>query len=165
MRVIEAGRFWILVVMTLVLGACASPRPTEIRLGPETRGNDRADSKRTADLNPETNTRGLVVYFESEGVDILQSSQANVQMQGEYLLAHPEKRAVLEGHTDERGSAEYNMALGERRAQVVARMLRQLGVSQNQMRLVSFGEEKPVASGHDESVWQKNRRVEFNYQK
>ena len=96
-------------------------------------------------------------------VDILQNYQTKVQVQGEYLLAHPEKRVLLEGHTDERGSAEYNVALGERRAQVVARILRQLGVSQNQLQIVSYGKEKPAVLGHEESAWQQNRRVEFRY--
>lgn len=70
-------------------------------------------------------------------------------------------RVVLEGHTDERGTREYNMALGERRAQAVQRYLVLQGVSPSQLEIVSYGEERPVADGHDESSWSLNRRVEL----
>ncbi len=69
--------------------------------------------------------------------------------------------AVIEGHADERGSEEYNLALGERRAESVRRYLSALGVPSSQMRIVSYGESKPAVAGHDESAWQYNRRAEF----
>lgn len=70
------------------------------------------------------------------------------------------QRVVLEGHTDERGTREYNMALGERRAKAVQRYLVLQGVSPAQLELVSYGKERPVATGHDEQSWAQNRRVE-----
>jgi peptidoglycan-associated lipoprotein len=70
----------------------------------------------------------------------------------------------LEGNTDERGSPEYNIALGEQRAKSVAGMMKVQGVSENQLNIVSYGEEKPAAFGSDESAWEKNRRVEIVYQ-
>jgi peptidoglycan-associated lipoprotein len=81
-----------------------------------------------------------------------------------YLVAHPGQRVVMEGHGDERGSREYNIALGEQRAKSVASMLRVQGVGDNQLDVVSYGEEKPAAFGHDEASWELNRRVELVYQ-
>ena len=70
---------------------------------------------------------------------------------------------TIEGHADERGSREYNLALGERRAQGVARLFSLLGVAKSQQQIVSFGEERPTSLGHDESAWRFNRRVELLY--
>ena len=72
---------------------------------------------------------------------------------------------TLEGHADERGTREYNIALGERRGQAVRGLLTLLGVSDGQVRTVSFGEERPAAFGHDERTWWQNRRVELNYER
>jgi len=80
-----------------------------------------------------------------------------------YLSSHGNQRIVLEGHGDERGSREYNIALGEQRAKSVANMLKVQGVSESQIDVVSYGEEKPAAFGHDESSWELNRRVEVVY--
>jgi peptidoglycan-associated lipoprotein len=80
-----------------------------------------------------------------------------------YLLDHPEASVTLSGHTDERGSREYNIALGERRAESVKRLLLARGVSAQQVNVVSYGEEKPAVAGHGEEAWSKNRRVAFNY--
>jgi peptidoglycan-associated lipoprotein len=71
------------------------------------------------------------------------------------------KKMVIEGHTDERGGREYNLALGQRRAEAVARSLMLLGVSDSQIEAVSFGKERPVNDGHDEAAWAKNRRAEL----
>ena len=104
-----------------------------------------------------------VIYFASDSDDILPASQPVVAVHAEYLAAQGERRAVLEGHADERGSAEYNIALGERRAKSVERLMRLQGVGGDQLRIVSYGEEKPAVSGHEESFWQQNRRVEIVY--
>jgi peptidoglycan-associated lipoprotein len=81
----------------------------------------------------------------------------------QYLLAHPGQRISLEGHADERGSREYNIALGEQRSKSVAGMMKAQGVSESQLDIVSFGEEKPAAFGSDEASWELNRRVEVVY--
>ena len=81
----------------------------------------------------------------------------------QYLAEHPGQRVILEGHADERGSPEYNVALSEQRAKSVARTLAVQGVSRSQMELVSYGEEKPVAMGHDNDSFALNRRVEIVY--
>ena len=84
-------------------------------------------------------------------------------LEGIALVANPQARLRLEGHTDERGSREYNIALGERRAESVQRALLLRGVPRQQVTVVSYGEESPVAYGSGESAWSQNRRVEFNY--
>jgi peptidoglycan-associated lipoprotein len=80
-----------------------------------------------------------------------------------FLATRPAVQIVLEGHTDERGTREYNIALGQNRAEVVKRTLLLYGVRPSQIRLISYGEEKPAVMGHSESAWAKNRRVELRY--
>jgi peptidoglycan-associated lipoprotein len=89
--------------------------------------------------------------------------RAIIQAHADYLAQHPTVKVTLEGHTDERGSREYNIGLGERRAKAVAEMMKLMGVSADQISTVSYGEERPAALGHDESAWHLNRRVEIVY--
>lgn len=102
-----------------------------------------------------------VIYFEFDSSDITAEGQAVVQRYGSYLKANPAARVRLEGHADERGTREYNVGLGERRAKAVQAALTALGVSDNQLSIVSYGEERPVDPGHDEAAWAKNRRVQL----
>lgn len=104
-----------------------------------------------------------VIYFDYDSDDVLPEYRPVVAAHAEYLATHGGQTAVLEGHADERGSSEYNIALGERRAKSVERTLRLQGAGEGQLQVVSFGEEKPAASGHDETAWQGNRRVEIVY--
>lgn len=104
-----------------------------------------------------------VVYFQYDSYEVLPEYQSVVSSHANYLASHPEQNVVLEGHADERGSPEYNVALGEQRAKAVLRMMQLQGVTGGQVQLVSFGEEKPTTYGHDESSWQQNRRVEISY--
>lgn len=103
------------------------------------------------------------VYFAFDSNVVDAANRAIVEENAAYLSANPQAKATLEGHTDERGTREYNLALGERRAQSVERMLRVLGISGNRVSAMSYGEEKPAAMAHDESAWRLNRRVEFIY--
>lgn len=88
----------------------------------------------------------------------------SVNAQAEYLKSHSGARVLIAGHTDERGSREYNVALGEHRANTVADILRMAGVGRQQVRVVSYGKERPANLGHDESSHAQNRRVEFTYE-
>lgn len=88
----------------------------------------------------------------------------SVNAQADYLKTHPGAQVLLAGHTDERGSREYNVALGEHRANTVADILRMAGVSRQQVRVVSYGKERPANYGHDEGSHAQNRRVEFTYE-
>ncbi len=89
---------------------------------------------------------------------------ASVHAQANYLRSHPSARILLAGHTDERGSREYNVALGERRANHVAQIILMAGVSREQVRVVSYGKERPANLGHDEESHAQNRRVELTYE-
>ncbi|MHB1586797.1 MAG: peptidoglycan-associated lipoprotein Pal [Acidiferrobacteraceae bacterium] len=86
-----------------------------------------------------------------------------VKENANYMLAHPNKHVRLEGNTDERGTEEYNLALGWRRARTVKSMMEVLGVPANRMSTISYGKDRPVAMGHNRAAWAKNRRVDFDY--
>jgi peptidoglycan-associated lipoprotein len=104
-----------------------------------------------------------VVYFDFDRSDVREEDRPVVEAHAAYLAANPGTPVILEGHADERGSREYNLALGERRAISVRQLMAVLGVSNDQVQVVSFGEEKPANEGHDESAWTLNRRVELTY--
>ena len=104
-----------------------------------------------------------VIYFDFDSSVIKAEFKDVIIAHGNYLAGHPEAAVVLEGHADERGTREYNIALGERRAKAVEKLLTVQGVAPNQIQVISFGEERPVALGHDESAWSLNRRVEILY--
>ena len=104
-----------------------------------------------------------VVYFDFDSSDIKQEYRAVLEAHAGYLGNNPAATVTLEGHADERGSREYNIGLGEERANTVRRLMGLLGASDQQLRTVSYGEERPAAQGHEESAWQLNRRVEIDY--
>ena len=89
---------------------------------------------------------------------------SSVHAQAEYLKSHPNARVLIAGHTDERGSREYNVALGEHRAHTVSEIMRMDGVSRQQIRVVSYGKERPAYLGHDEAAHAQNRRAELTYE-
>ena len=105
----------------------------------------------------------LVVYFDYDAADILPEFNALLQAHGQFLARNPNSQLRLEGHADERGSREYNIGLGERRAQAVRRVLTLQGAAQSQLTTVSYGEERPAQSGSDDEAWRLNRRVELVY--
>jgi peptidoglycan-associated lipoprotein len=104
-----------------------------------------------------------VVYFDFDSTDIKGQGTDVVAAHAKYLGTNPSARVRLEGHTDERGSPEYNIGLGERRAQAVRHALLLQGAADAQITTVSYGEERPAVAGHDEAAWAKNRRVEIVY--
>jgi len=104
-----------------------------------------------------------LIYFDYDKSDIKVEYRTLLEAHARYLAANPQFRARLEGHADERGSREYNLALGERRAYSVQRMMTIYGSSAGQMDMFSYGEEKPMRAEHSESAWSENRRVEIVY--
>jgi peptidoglycan-associated lipoprotein len=113
--------------------------------------------------NPNSPLATRIIYFDYDSDVIMDQYHSAVEAHAAYLTKHPGTVMTLDGHTDERGSREYNLALGERRALAVRRQISALGANGNQVRTVSYGEERPASTGHDESAYGKNRRVEINY--
>ena len=115
--------------------------------------------------NPSSPLATRTIYFDYDSSEIKSDFQESILAHGQYLAEHPDAVVTLEGHSDERGSREYNIGLGERRAQAVRRLLLFQGAADKQVKVVSYGEEKPVAEGHDESSYSQNRRVEIVYKR
>lgn len=105
-----------------------------------------------------------VFYFDFDKSIVRPESREALAKHAQFLVNNPDARVVLEGHADERGTREYNMALGERRAKAISRYLTIQGVAASQIETVSFGEEVPVAFGSNSDAWQLNRRVEVRYE-
>jgi peptidoglycan-associated lipoprotein len=103
---------------------------------------------------------GSVVYFDFDRDEVKPEFMSVIKAQAASLAGNA-KKVTLEGHADERGTREYNLSLGERRAKSVAEVLKANGITADRIKLVSFGEDRPAVEGHDESAWSKNRRVEF----
>ncbi|MDH3713260.1 MAG: peptidoglycan-associated lipoprotein Pal [Gammaproteobacteria bacterium] len=119
---------------------------------------------RDAITDPSSALAQKIVYFDFDQSVIREEFVDVIAAHGRYLATYPDVNVRLEGHTDERGSREYNIALGERRSVSVRRQLLLQGVDANQMEVISYGEELPAALGHDEEAWGQNRRVEIVYQ-
>lgn len=114
---------------------------------------------------PGASIENRVVYFEFDQSDIEDPYRELLAAHASYLAANPGARVRLEGHADERGSREYNIGLGERRAQAVRNLLLLQGASAAQLSTVSYGEERPAVLGSDEEAWSLNRRVELAYER
>lgn len=113
--------------------------------------------------NPNSPLATRIFYFDYDSSEVRSDYMPVLAAHAQYLINHPSAHARLEGNTDERGTREYNLALGERRARAVKQILLLKGVPTNQVTTVSYGEEKPAVSGHTEAAWSKNRRVVLVY--
>lgn len=113
--------------------------------------------------DPDSPLAKRIIYFDFDSDQVKADSLETVNAHAQYLANNPQQKTRLEGHGDERGSREYNLALGERRAQTVRRLLQLQGVLDDQIEIISYGEELPAAPGHDERSWALNRRVEIVY--
>jgi peptidoglycan-associated lipoprotein len=99
------------------------------------------------------------IYFDTDKYDVDAQDQQALSKQAQWLLQYPAKRATIEGHSDERGTREYNLALGERRANAAKNYLISLGVDPSRVSTISYGKERPIALGSDEQAWAQNRRA------
>ena len=116
-------------------------------------------------LNPQTGMAlGRIVYFAYDKAVLPPESLALLELHANFLRNNPDRRVLIDGNTDERGTREYNLALGERRADSVRTFLVSVGVRRSQVDTVSYGEERPADPGHDEAAWAKNRRAILVYQ-
>ncbi|MEO8104539.1 MAG: peptidoglycan-associated lipoprotein Pal [Betaproteobacteria bacterium] len=170
--------------VALLLSACASKEPpkdirVEDRSPPVTsttttgttpttqgtQGQQAGQSRPSIDplKDPNNLLSKRVIYFDFDKDAVKPEFTALVQAHASYLGQNRNRKVRLEGHADERGSREYNMALGQRRADAVRKATTVLGVGNERMETISFGEDKPKSSGHDEAAWAQNRRVEIVY--
>lgn len=170
MRVVQLA---LIVMSAVVLSGCPKkPQtlpdsgPAPAQTGANTSGSTGADvsgsglSADQAAIQALQRT-GTIIYFDYDKADIKPEFLAIVTAHAQYLNANPQRKLRLEGHSDERGSREYNIGLGERRAQSVRRALLLQGVNETQLTTVSYGEERPAVQGSDEAAYAKNRRVEL----
>lgn len=163
------SRLFVLISIASIafLTACSSTKLDESATGDLT-GKAVATSSVAPVLADHLNPNSLIskersVFFDYDQFVVKGQYQALIERQGKYLAANPSLSVRLEGNADERGGREYNLALGQKRAEAVARALKVYGVADKQVEPVSFGSEKPFAQGHDEQAWAQNRRVDFAY--
>ena len=121
------------------------------------------DINNSATVLSAANNLQAVVYFDFDSSEITSQSASVLSQHASLLSSNPGAGVLIAGHTDERGSREYNMALGERRAQAVSSYLTAQGAASNNIQVISYGEERPAAAGNDESAYSQNRRAELSY--
>ena len=126
---------------------------------------DEYHAKGQADLDKALEQlRNVSVFFEFDSAQLTKDAQEKLGTVADILVKHPELKVRIEGNADERGSGQYNLALGQRRADSAKKYLDNLGVKTEQITAISFGSEKPKATGHDEEAWKQNRRDDLNAQ-
>jgi peptidoglycan-associated lipoprotein len=161
----------------LVLAACGSSvklndnKPAiEERTGttPSTADARSVAPMTTGSTDPLNDPKGILakrsIYFDFDSYIVKEEFKPVVEAHAKYLVANKSRKVVIQGNTDERGGREYNLALGQKRAEAVRKSLSVLGVPESQMEAVSFGKEKPKAQGNDEAAWAENRRADIVYQ-
>jgi peptidoglycan-associated lipoprotein len=155
------------VAGALALSACQRRAPEELPPPPQTpTGPTTPATPPQAGVVPGTQAHFAqtmagrdVIYFDTDRYNIDSEDQASLQQQANYLRQYPNIRATIEGHADERGTREYNLALGERRANAAKNYLVSLGIPSERLTVVSYGKERPVALGSNEAAWAQNRRA------
>jgi len=160
-----------------VLSACSSPKLQEtpvVEKAPVAEAAPPADTSRdirpveTGNVDPLNDPKGVLanrsVYFDFDSFAVRADGKPVVENHSAYLTKNNGRKVLIQGNTDERGGTEYNLALGQKRAEAVRRAMNTLGVSDGQLEAVSLGKEKPKATGHDEAAWAENRRADIVYQ-
>ena len=158
------------IVLLNLLAACASNKPADTAAAPaaatpSTRSVDAGATMSDPLNDPNSMLAKRSVYYPFDVSAVQDADKPVVQAHAKYLSEHANRKTRLEGNADERGSNEYNLALGQRRADGVKKMLVLGGAKAGQLESVSYGEEKPKAAGHDEASWSQNRRTDLNYAK
>jgi peptidoglycan-associated lipoprotein len=166
------------LLLASLLAACAGP---EVKEAPKAAVEERSPAakaaepaaqpqpmeKKAVEVSPLKDPANILskrsVYFDFDKYDVKDEYKPMIEAHAKYVKEHGDTRVTLQGNTDERGSREYNIALGQRRAESVKKMMTVLGVADRQIETVSFGEEKPRATCHDESCWKENRRTDIVY--
>jgi peptidoglycan-associated lipoprotein len=182
MEMFDSKSLGALAIAATLLGACSStpvnppagvaavPSATERAAAPgsPSAAAQPASTVATVTLPAHLDARSTIstqrsVYFDFDEFTVKDEFAPLLTVHGKYLAAHPELALKIEGNTDERGGSEYNLALGQRRAEAVLRALQIYGVNVKRIEAVSWGEERPKAAGHDEAAWAQNRRADLQY--
>ena len=167
--------FAVLIMFTFALlmgGSCGGkeeiPDDLPVITEPEINPADTMTKEPAVDTPPEVEPLKSgdfsPVYFDFDKYNIRSDARTALEYNAELLKQYPGKNILIEGHCDERGTVEYNLALGERRDKAVKDYLAQLGINKVRMETISYGKERPVDLGHNEIAWQKNRRAAFQVQ-
>lgn len=173
----------LLAAAALILSACTTTVPEDTNAGANGNGNSSnstnvSNNPNITTTNPGRNTQGSIypeltdprsvlskrsVYFDFDSYVVQPQYVALVQAHADFLKSHKDARILIQGNTDERGSSEYNLALGQKRADAVRKNMMLLGIPESQIESVSLGKEKPKNFGHDEEAWAENRRADILY--
>jgi peptidoglycan-associated lipoprotein len=174
-----------LLAMTLLVVGCGPKRPPAVATAPGGTGSSSRSSATGAqpvdegpDVRPLENEGALGsdmlsdangeggpladIHFELDGVDLGDEARSTLDQHAQWIQAHPTAKVRVEGHCDERGTVEYNLALGDKRAQAARDYLLSRGAPASRLSVVSYGKERPLDPGHDEAAWARNRRDHFN---
>jgi peptidoglycan-associated lipoprotein len=175
MRNVKSAAF--IVAAAALLSACSSPKLQEapkveekpVAQAPTPEVNNREIRPvETPTVDPLNDPKGVLanrsVYFDFDSYAVRADGKPVVENHSAYLTKNTQRKVLIQGNTDERGGTEYNLALGQKRAEAVRKAMAALGVSDSQMEAVSLGKEKPKAMGHDEAAWAENRRADIVYQ-
>ena len=165
-----------IVAAAALLSACSSTKLQEapkVEEKPVAQAAPPADNREirpveTGNVDPLNDPKGVLanrsVYFDFDSYAVRADGKPVVENHSAYLTKNKQRKVLIQGNTDERGGTEYNLALGQKRAEAVRKSMAALGVSDSQMEAVSLGKEKPKATGHDEAAWAENRRADIVYQ-
>jgi peptidoglycan-associated lipoprotein len=160
---LNLSKIGLIVCLTAVLGACSTTSLDSNKVAS-------VDVSSQAGYDPINDPKSSVygkrsIYFDFDSYTVKPEYQSVISAHAQYLRANKDKTAgiAIQGNTDERGTTEYNLALGQRRSEAVKKALVLLGVDQSQLEAVSFGKEKPKASGSNEEAWKENRRADIVY--
>ena len=167
--------FALIVSSAVLLAACSSTKLDDKANAPVQNGasNGAADTRAVGTVNagsvdPLNDPQGVLakrsVYFDYDSYTVKPEYRTVIENHAKYLVAHKDRKVIIQGNTDDRGGAEYNLALSQKRAEAVRKALVLLGVSDAQVEAVSFGKEKPKALGQDEASYAENRRADIAYQ-
>lgn len=160
------------VVGAILLSACSSTPVNESPVAQKAApAAATTDARSVAPVNvvsdPLNDPKGALakrsVYFDYDSYAVKSDAKPVVENHAKYLSSKKGRKIVIQGNTDERGGSEYNLALGQKRAEAVRKSLALFGVAESQMEAVSFGKEKPKAAGHDDASWAENRRADIAY--
>ncbi|SNX29064.1 peptidoglycan-associated lipoprotein [Polynucleobacter meluiroseus] len=165
MKISSARRlatFAIVGAAALLMAACSSVKLDDVN-GDGANGGSGGNFASQPWNDPSSPLYQRSVYFDLNEYTVQTKYQAQLSAHASFLKGHPNQKIIIQGNTDDRGTAEYNLALGQRRSDAVRKALNLMGVTDNQMEAVSFGKEKPKAEGDNEAAWAENRRADIVY--